>query len=147
MMQPYPAYKRLHEMHERLRERGEAELAYLSGQYLADLLVWYHLAWTGESVRRSNETVVRLMTQGLGFQLYRPDVELLSLIGELIQGLIPRYRKLAESGQIELSTTPHYHPLAPLLIDFSSARDSMPERQSADAKQLIRAERAVLRRS
>uniref|UniRef100_UPI0025CDB3CF glycoside hydrolase family 57 protein n=1 Tax=Nitrosomonas sp. TaxID=42353 RepID=UPI0025CDB3CF len=38
----------------------------------------------------------------------------------------PRYRKLAESGQIELSTTPHYHPLAPLLIDFNSARDSLP---------------------
>jgi len=125
MMQPYPAYKRLHEMHERLRERGEAELGYLSGQYLSDLLVWYHLAWTGESVRRNNETVVRLMTQASGFS-HTDRADLLSLIGELIQRLIPRYRKLAESGQIELSTTPHYHPLAPLLIDFSSARDSMP---------------------
>jgi len=125
MMQPYPAYKHLHDMHETLRGRGEAELAYLSGQYLADLLVWYHLAWTGESVRRNNETVVRLMTQGGGFS-HADRVQLLNLIGELIQGLIPRYRKLAESGQIELSTTPHYHPIAPLLIDFSSARDSMP---------------------
>jgi alpha-amylase/alpha-mannosidase (GH57 family) len=125
MMQPYPAYKHLHDMHETLRGRGEAELAYLSGQYLADLLVWYHLAWTGESVRRNNETVVQLMTQGGGFS-YADRTQLLNLIGELIQGLIPRYRKLAESGQIELSTTPHYHPLAPLLIDFSSARDSMP---------------------
>jgi alpha-amylase/alpha-mannosidase (GH57 family) len=126
MMQPYPAYKRLHEMHERLTERGGAELGYLSGQYLSDLLVWYHLAWTGESVRRNNETVVRLMTQASGFS-YTDRADLLSLIGELMQGLIPRYRKLAESGQIELSTTPHYHPLAPLLIDFSSARDSMPD--------------------
>jgi alpha-amylase/alpha-mannosidase (GH57 family) len=125
MMQPYPAYRRLHEMHERLRERGEAELTYLSGQYLSDLLVWYHLAWTGESVRRSNETIVRLMTQGAGFT-YTDRTLLLELIGQLIRDLIPRYRKLAESGQIELSTTPHYHPLAPLLIDFSSARDSMP---------------------
>ncbi|SEK45116.1 glycoside hydrolase family 57 protein [Nitrosovibrio tenuis] len=125
MMQPYPAYKRLHDMHERLRERSEAELVYLSGQYLSDLLVWYHLAWTGESVRRNNETVVRLMTQGARFS-HADRTQLLNLIGELIQGLIPRYRKLAESGQIELSTTPHYHPLAPLLIDFSSARDSMP---------------------
>ena len=73
MMQPYPAYKRLYDMHETLRERGEAELAYLSGQYLADLLVWYHLAWTGESVRRDNEVVVKLMTQGRGFQLCGPD--------------------------------------------------------------------------
>ena len=126
MMQPYPAYKRLHDMHETLRGRGEAELSYLSGQYLADLLVWYHLAWTGESVRRSNEAVVRLMTQGGGFT-HSDRINLLNLIGELITGLLPRYRKLAESGQIELSTTPHYHPLAPLLIDFNSARDSMPD--------------------
>ncbi|HEX8873915.1 MAG TPA: glycoside hydrolase, partial [Nitrosospira sp.] len=107
MMQPYPAYKRLYDMHERLRERGEAELAYLSGQYLSDLLVWYHLAWTGESVRRSHEIVVRLMTQGAHFS-HADRIQLLNLIGELIQGLIPRYRKLVESGQIELSTTPHY---------------------------------------
>lgn len=126
MMQPYPTYKRLHDMHETLRARGEAELSYLSGQYLADLIVWYHLAWTGESVRRTNEAVVRLMTQDRGFS-HADRIDLLNVIGELIQGLIPRYRKLAESGQIELSTTPHYHPLAPLLIDFSSARDSMPE--------------------
>lgn len=125
MMQPYPAYKRLHDMHEALRERGEAELAYLSGQYLADLLVWYHLAWTGESVRRSHEAVVQLMTQGNSFSS-ADRAKLLDVIGEVIQGLLPRYRKLAESGQIELSTTPHYHPLAPLLIDFSSAHDSMP---------------------
>jgi alpha-amylase/alpha-mannosidase (GH57 family) len=125
MMQPYPEYKRLHELHETLRERGDADLAYLSGQYLGDLLVWYHLAWTGESVRRNSEAVVQLMTQGKGFS-YADRVQLLDVIGEVIQGLIPRYRKLAASGQIELSTTPHYHPLAPLLIDFSSARDSLP---------------------
>ncbi|MDN5935778.1 MAG: glycoside hydrolase, partial [Nitrosospira sp.] len=126
MMQPYPAYQHLHDMYETLCRRCESELAYLSGQYLADLLVWYHLVWIGESVRRNNETVVQLMTQGGGFS-HADRIQLLDLIGELIQGLIPRYRKLAESGQIELSTTPHYHPLAPLLIDFSSARDSIPD--------------------
>lgn len=125
MMQPYPAYKRLFEMHETLRERGDPELDYLSGQYLADLLVWYHLAWTGESVRRDNEVVVKLMTQEKGFS-YENRMQLFNVMGEVIEGLIPRYRKLAESGQIELSTTPHYHPLAPLLIDFSSALDSEP---------------------
>ena len=49
---------------------------------------------------------------------------LFDLIGQLIAGIIPRYRKLAESGQIELSTTPHYHPLAPLLLDLHSAQGS-----------------------
>lgn len=126
MLQPYPTYKRLHNLYDTLHERGENELVYFSGQYLADLLVWYHLAWTGESVRRNSETIMKLMAQGEGFS-HNDRIQLFNLIGELIQDLIPRYRKLAESGQIELSTTPYYHPLSPLLIDFSSAHDSLPD--------------------
>lgn len=125
MLQPYPAYQRLYEVYSGLSTHGNSQLTYLSGQYLSDLLVWYHLAWTGESVRRGSEVVARLMAQGVNFS--RSDrVELFELIGRLIQGLIPRYRALAESGQVELSTTPHYHPLSPLLIDFESAHDSQP---------------------
>ena len=45
---------------------------YLSGQYLADLLTWYHLSWTGETVRRKEEAVVRLMTRGENFTPRRP---------------------------------------------------------------------------
>ena len=67
MLQPYPAYKRLHELYQIFNKRSESELAYVSGQYLADLLVWYHLAWMGESVRRNNEFVMRLMAQSKGF--------------------------------------------------------------------------------
>lgn len=126
MLQPYPTYKRLHELYQIFNKRSESELAYVSGQYLADLLVWYHLAWMGESVRRNNEFIMRLMAQSKGFS-YEDRMQLFNLIGELIRNLIPRYRALVESGQIELSTTPHYHPLAPLLIDFASARDSQPD--------------------
>lgn len=126
MLKPYPLYKRLYDMFKILEKRNKEDaLAYLSGQYLADLLMWYHLAWTGESVRRENQEVASLMAQGENFN-HVDRLKLFNIIGDLIQRLIPRYRKLAESGQIELSTTPHYHPLSPLLIDFSSARDSVP---------------------
>ena len=126
MIAPYPAYMRLWELFQRLQAEGATALSYLSGQYVADLLVWYHLAWCGESVRRESELVARLMTKGEGFD-YEDRKRLLDLVGELTSGIIPRYRKLAESGQIEISATPHYHPLAPLLIDFASAREAMPD--------------------
>lgn len=126
MLMPYPAYQRLRDLYNNLQEAGDKELLYVSGQYLADLLVWYHLAWTGESVRRENECIVQLMSQEKLFS-HGDRMLLFELIGELIRDLIPRYHRLAESGQIELSTTPHHHPLAPLLIDFESARDSLPE--------------------
>ncbi|MBI5429918.1 MAG: glycoside hydrolase [Nitrosomonadales bacterium] len=126
MIAPYPAYKRLHELFSRLQTDGETTLSYLSGQYMSDLLTWYHLAWCGESVRREHTLVVRLMSKAEGFS-YEDRKQLVALLGELVRGIIPRYRKLAESGQVEISATPHYHPLAPLLIDFASAKEAMPD--------------------
>lgn len=126
MISPYPAYKRLLELFDRLQTDGETALNYLSGQYVADLLTWYHLVWCGESVRREHALAAHLMSKAEGFTL-DDRRQLLELIGELITGIVPRYRKLAESGQIEISATPHYHPLAPLLIDFASAKDVMPD--------------------
>ena len=126
MIAPYPVYTRLWDLFQLLRAEGDAALTYLSGQYMADLLVWYHLAWCGESVRRENELVASLMTKAEGFN-FADRKQLFDLIGELTSGIIPRYRKLAESGKIEISATPHYHPLAPLLIDFNSTKEAMPD--------------------
>ncbi len=126
MIAPYPSYKRLWELFNLLQAESVSALSYLSHQYVDDLLTWYHLAWCGESVRREHALVARLMSKGQDFS-FEDRKELFDLIGELIGGIIPRYRKLAESGQIELSATPHYHPLAPLLIDFISCKDAMPE--------------------
>jgi alpha-amylase/alpha-mannosidase (GH57 family) len=126
MVAPYPFYKRLHDLYKLVEPGGSTAISYLSGQYLADLLTWYHLAWCGESVRREHDLVIRLMSKDENFN-YEDRKQLFDLIGLTISGIIPRYRKLAERGQVELSTTPHYHPLAPLLLDLHSARQSQPE--------------------
>jgi alpha-amylase/alpha-mannosidase (GH57 family) len=101
-------------------------LEYLSGQYLADLITWYHLAWTGETVRRARPELLAMMARGEGFSL-EDRRALFELYGELVSGLIPRYRQLAERGQIELSCTPHSHPILPLLLNFQAAREARAE--------------------
>jgi len=126
MISPFPSYKRLHDMFSMLQEMSDLQAGYLSVQYLGDLLVWYHLAWIGESVRRNNELIPRLMAKGYLFS-FEDRKQLFDLIGRLIADIIPRYRKLQEDGRIEVSTTPHYHPIMPLLMDFASAREAMPE--------------------
>lgn len=112
-----------------IAERAESQpghTAYLSDGYLADLLTWLHLAWMGETVRRHNGFVQELQAQGHGFSLDERR-RLLALIGELTAGIIPRYRKLAESGRVELTVTPYGHPIVPLLLDLKSAREAMPD--------------------
>ncbi len=132
MIEPYPAFKHLYDLFHLLDAQGAQATRYLSDQFFYDLLVWYHLAWTGETVRRESELVPRLMAIGLHFAR-RQREELLRLIGDLVRAVVGRYARLAETGRIELSTTPHTHPLAPLLLDFQSAREAEPSAQLPEA--------------
>jgi len=125
MVAPYPAYKRLFDLFNTIKANGRIALSYLSGQYLADLLTWYHLAWFGETVRREHDVLIQMMSKDENFS-YADRKKIFDLVGKVVSDIIPRYRKLAESGQIEISATPHYHPLAPLLLDFNSARECEP---------------------
>jgi len=100
-------------------------VSYASDQFIHDLAVWYHLAWLGETVRRTDPLVARLTERGRGFSAGQRR-DLLALIGELVAQIVPRYRQLAARGQCELSVTPYGHPIVPLLIDFRAARDAVP---------------------
>jgi len=125
MVQPYPAYRGLHELFVALERQGGDSIDYLSDRYCFDLVAWYHLAWLGETVRRESAVAQRLMaaTRGFGTADRRA---LFALVGEIVSGTIARYARLAAGGRVELSTTPDCHPLAPLLIDFGSAREARP---------------------
>jgi alpha-amylase/alpha-mannosidase (GH57 family) len=100
-------------------------IAYASNQLIHDLAVWYHLAWLGETVRRSDPVAIALTTQGRSFTEVQRR-ELLELIAAQVNSVVPRYRRLAERRQCELSVTPYGHPIVPLLLDFQSARDAVP---------------------
>ncbi len=127
MLSPFPHYQRLLQLYQLVEPiMTHGDFHYLSAQYKADLLVWYHLAWCGESLRRENKVIQQLMAKGVLFT-YEDRQQLFAVIQTTIDGLIPRYKKLMDAGQIEISTTPYYHPILPLLLDFSSTKDAMPD--------------------
>ncbi len=121
----FPHFKMLAELAKCIDEQPLA-MHYIAGQYVADLVVWYHLAWLGETVRRSDKRVKALMEKKSGFTQHDRR-ELLTVIGEIISGTVGRYRALAEAGRVELSVTPYAHPILPLLLDLNSAREAMPD--------------------
>jgi alpha-amylase/alpha-mannosidase (GH57 family) len=100
-------------------------IAYASNQLIHDLAVWYHLAWLGETVRRADPVATALTTQGRGFTEAQRR-QLLTVIADQVSSVVPRYRRLAERGQCELSITPYGHPIVPLLLDFQTAREAVP---------------------
>ena len=126
MLEPFAPYRRLRDVLAFVSDQDGNGLSYLSGAFFADLATWYLLAWSGESLRRTGKVIPQLMAKGGNFSLADRQ-SLLDELSSAVAGLIPRYRVLAESGQVELSCTPATHPLAPLMIDFSSAREAWPD--------------------
>lgn len=118
-------YQRLSELAGFYRTRPDIQ-RYISPQFLADLLVWYHLGWMGETVRRSHPVIQSLQEKGHQFTL-EDRRALLDVISEQMASLAPRYRHLAQKGQVELAMSPWAHPIVPLLIDLNSAREALPE--------------------
>jgi len=100
--------------------------AYLSNQFLADILTWYHLSWMGETIRREHEGIRQLMAQGRGYSLHQRR-ELLKITGDCLASIRVRYKRLASSGQVELATSPYTHPMLPLLLDFTATREARPD--------------------
>jgi len=125
LIERFEAFTTLTEMAETALVNTE-RLSYYSEQFFADLLVWYHLAWIGETVRRTDDRIITLMKKARDFSIHDRHV-LVVIFHELISGVIERYKNLAEQGRIELSMTPYAHPIVPLLIDIESARQAMPE--------------------
>jgi len=132
MIDPYPAYRKLLDFTGSLENDIENDseldvaefLLYLDEQYFVDLLVWYHLAWLGHALKQTG-IAQRLIKKNCRFNM-DDRRQLLSLIGDCVASIIPRYRKLAENKQIELSMTPYGHPIIPLLNDFDNMSCSQP---------------------
>ncbi|MBU2955792.1 glycoside hydrolase family 57 protein [Marinobacter sp. F3R08] len=121
----FPAYAQLAELAEVYRQKPELQ-RYISRRFLSDLLVWYHLGWMGESIRRESHCIQSLQEKGHHFSM-DDRLALLNVIFEVLSGIGPRYRHLAEKGQVELSVSPYTHAMLPLLIDLGSAREAMPD--------------------
>jgi alpha-amylase/alpha-mannosidase (GH57 family) len=124
MIDRFAPYKRLVQIAE-LVEQETRDGQYLSNQYLADLIVWYHLAWLGEVLRTTSGDVQQFIEQGGGYTLHQRRV-LLRIVGEQIASILPRYRALADQGRVELSVSPWGHPMLPLLLDFRATRAALP---------------------
>ena len=118
MIDPYPRYAELLAR----KEGGGAGLSsrsvasQFSTDDIRDLQVWHKLAWIDHEYFERDERVRALVAKGRRFgeedKAILRGVEL-----ELLRRVVPEYREASERGQVELSTSPFFHPILPLLCD------------------------------
>ncbi len=116
-------YPRYHELWQ-LRKEGHP----FSDHDYRDLTAWFNLVWIDSRWLERDEVLRSLVEKGRGFTA--ADVEaILAKQMEMMERIIPLYRELEEGGQVELTTSPYYHPILPLLVASQSAREASPELQ------------------
>ena len=114
-----------------------------------DLQALSQLAWMEESWLEKDPVVSKLASKGKDYT-EKDKSELKAKQHELLTMVLPIYRQAAARGQIELTTTPFYHPILPLLCDSDIARVANPStplprrayRHPEDAREQLRRARA-----
>ena len=121
----HPRYRQLFER----RTSG----ARFSRQDVRDLQMWFNLAWFGHEFRSGESRLVtgetvnvqRFVRQQRGFS--HDDV--LAMVEEqykVLRAVVPLHRALQAAGRIEISTTPGFHPILPLVMDTDRAYIDRP---------------------
>jgi alpha-amylase/alpha-mannosidase (GH57 family) len=139
-------WPRFNELYEWTRQAGNAQATVtFTPRDWRDLQLLSQLAWMDEEWIAKDVTINKLSGKGKDFTekdkeaLKQKQLEFLKLV-------LPIYREAAERGQIELSTTPFYHPILPLLCDSDIARVANPStplprrayRHPEDAREQLR---------
>ena len=143
MMSRWPRFVELYEWSR--TDRGERALVTFSPRDWRDLQVLSQLAWMDEYWLAKDPVISRLADKGKEFT-EQDKQEFKEKQLELLRLVLPAYRAAGLSGQAELTTTPFYHPILPLLCDSDIARVANPAtplprrayRRAEDAREQLR---------
>jgi len=128
MIKPFPRY------YELLVKRGtrliKSDLVratkYFTDRDFLDLQVFFNLCWIDPLLRNNDPFLKSLSEKGLHYTEEEKEILLIKQ-SEILKRIIPTYKEMASTGQIELSFSPFYHPILPLLCNTDIARVAMPD--------------------
>ncbi len=123
MIGRYPRYR---ELFERWQNAGHSDQAqnYFHAQDFTDLQVLSQIAWFDEFFLDEPE-IAELIQKGRNYS--QADQQfVVSHQRELLARVLPAHADAAKKGSIELSTSPFYHPILPLVCDTNIGGISTP---------------------
>jgi len=121
----YPRYSQLLD----LRHQAKGEASLLDDHYYRDLVSWFNLVWLDHIALENDPDLRSLVEKDQNFT--REDTDLiLCKQQEYLARILPLYNHLRDRGQIEITTSPYYHPILPLLVDSGTAKRGNAEDMS-----------------
>ncbi len=124
MIEPFPEYSRLYSTMKAYINDPQSAISKFSDQQYLDLTVLANLVWI-DPMFRSDKRIKPLFEKNKNYTYEERDI-LLDFHREILAQIIPKHKQLQDKNQIEVSFSPYYHPILPLLIDTDLAKEAMP---------------------
>jgi len=126
MIRPYPRYWELYQQRGLSVDTAARASRRFTTRDVLDLQVWNNLTWFHEIAFEVHPDLAEFRAQGQSWTESEKQW-LLDKQQAILAEVIPLHRELVKRGQLELTTTPFYHPILPLLVDKKLARQAMPQ--------------------
>lgn len=122
LIAPHPRYD---ELYQQVQHQGK-NWCFENWQEndFGDLLAWHNLAWI-DPLFWDDPDIAGWLEQGKDFTLGDRQ-RIIAKQREIIARILPQHRKMQETGQLEVTTTPYTHPILPLLADTDSGQVAVP---------------------
>jgi len=126
-IEPYGPYQKLHARlgTDRASVDYSQAVRFFSTQDYLDLQVYYNLTWFGFSAKDEIPELREMLLAG-GHFTEEQKAFVMDSQRTILKNLLGELRAAASSGNVEISTTPYYHPILPLLIDTGTAHRANP---------------------
>lgn len=95
-----------------------------SDQEYSDLMAWFNLAWIDKSHTKKFPELKELLNKCENYTL-EDRIRIIEIHREIIRMIIPKYKEFWNAGKIEITTSPYYHPILPILLDSQSAQKNL----------------------
>lgn len=115
-----------HKLYKIVQDNGNTDVNILTNQQYSDLMALFNLAWIDPSFKETDSKLKKLVEKKKNYTL-EDRIEIIEIQRTIINKIIPTYKKLLKAEKIEITTSPYYHPILPILLDYKEIRKDYPE--------------------
>lgn len=106
-------------------EQEKADINDFSKQDYSDIMAWFNLVWIDPIYKEIFPEFKELLDKRENYSL-KDRLDIIELHRKIIRMIIPTYKEFLEKGRIEITTSPYYHPMLPILLDIKTAQKGLP---------------------
>ena len=121
MIFPYETYN---ELYQKRFASERVDINSFSEQEYSDIMALFNLVWIDPIYQNIYPELKSLIKKGKNYT-HKDRIDIIEIHREIMEEIIPSYKKFLDAGKIEITTNPYYHPILPILSDIKSAQEKL----------------------